>query len=331
MTNTVLYLLYKYAGARVFPRVRDSMLGIAQDFWKDGPENPLLKIAFMQKVLMGKAKTPYMNDASSDKTRGVGLEVPMANLGWHALPGEVSEKMWGVECITPGDDVISDMLITPLSLSKDMSILDLSAGLGFRLRRTVEKFGVYITGLEPDPDIAVRGMGLSVKAGKGNRAIIAAYDPENFNHTKTYDAIIARETFYRVIDKDKLFKNIALCAKPKARISFTDYIIDPQNREKSAVKAWMSFEKHAAPLTLAEMTAVCAKVGFNIKVHDDQTNLYRIEVFQGLKRLADFINSGVALDDYTKKEVSRRLQTWQFRLGALSQGMRFYRFLATKD
>ena len=329
MTNPIVSLIDKFKEEQVIPRLRTTVIGLAQDFWKDGSENPLHNLKILESLYNRRATShSFIQDvASTPSAKGLKPAKP----AWHALPGEISEKMWGPGCVTPGDDVISDMLILPLSINKDMSVLDLSAGLGSRLRRTVDKFGVYITGLEPDPEIAVRGMELSVKAGKGKRAVIAAYDPNNFKHSKLYNCIIARETFYRVKNKDKFFKAIADCSQPKAHLSFTDYIVDPQNREKPGVKSWMAFEKDAQPFSADEMKKSWAKVGYDVRVRDDQTNLYRMEVFQGLKRLVDFMNSGVVLDEATQKAVSRRLLTWQNRLDALNAGMRFYRFFAIKE
>ncbi len=75
--------------------------------------------------------------------------------------------MWGEGFVTPGGEAVSDMLIKPLGLNKQMSVLDLSAGLGGRMRKATEETGASFTGLEPDPGIAKRGMEMSVKAGKG--------------------------------------------------------------------------------------------------------------------------------------------------------------------
>jgi hypothetical protein len=76
---------------------------------------------------------------------------------------------------------LTDQAVGLKSLNKDMRILDLSADLGGRIRKTIEEFGVYITGLEPDPQIAERGMQISVKEGKGKHAVISRYDPNNFH------------------------------------------------------------------------------------------------------------------------------------------------------
>jgi len=299
-------------GARLWREI----LGLAQDYWKDGNwqkpeegEEPRLSPS-------GKTASPR------------GLEATKVAPGtlWHALPGEISEKMWGQGYVTPGDSHLTELLIGPLGITKDMNMLDLSAGLGGRLRKTTADFGVYITGLEPDPEIAVRGMALSVAEGRGKHAAIAAYDPMNLVPPHTYDCVIARETIYRVPDKEKFIQSIAACCKPKAQVSFTDYIVNPESRDKPAIVAWRAFEKGSDPIGLVEMAELWAKTGISIRVHDDQTDYYKKEVKKGLVAFAQFMASGIKPDAETKKAIEKRIAVWGHRLAAIDAGMKFYRF-----
>jgi cyclopropane fatty-acyl-phospholipid synthase-like methyltransferase len=243
------------------------------------------------------------------------------------MPGEVSEKMWGEGYVTPGDVEVTDRLIRPLGINKDMSLLDLSAGLGGRLRKTTDDYGVYINGLEPDPEIAKRGMEMSKAAGRGKRVTITAYDPLKLTVDRLYDCIIARETIYRVTEKEKFIKSIVASCKPKAQVSFTDYIVDPEVRDKPAIIAWRAFEKGSDPLGLVQMAEMWAKAGFNLRVHDDMSDFYKKEVMVGLARFAKFMASGGPKPDAeTKKSIDKRITTWAHRMAAMEQGMKFYRF-----
>lgn len=323
MPNPFLALIEKYAGADFIPRAKRLAVGLAQDFWKDGTNNPLksFKMARMSPVVKVATK-PKTIQERSQQVQGASF--------WHAEPGEISEKMWGTGSVTPCDNAIIEAMITPLGLNKDMALLDLSAGLGGRLHQTSEKYGVYITGLEPDPFIAARGMEISRRAGKGKRCPIEHYDPNNFSFTKKFDCILARETFYRVDDKNKLFAAIGDCTKPKAQIAYTDYIVDPEHRNQPAIVKWKSFEKGSNPLSLIETAEAWAKVGFTIRVHDDMTALYKKEATAGVTRLAAFLATGVKPDMETKKAILKRVETWMHRLAAMDQGMKFYRFYGGK-
>ncbi|MDX2027915.1 MAG: methyltransferase domain-containing protein [Alphaproteobacteria bacterium] len=323
MLNPLRDFVQKHANAEKLLAVRRFAEGLAQDFWKNGSENPFKRggVSGVQQSAP-RSVAPAAPAAASSSVR-TGPE-------WHAAPGELSEKMWGKGFVTPGDEAVTDMLIAPLNLAKEMSVLDLSAGLGGRMRLITEKFGVAVTGLEPDPQIAARGMEMSIMAGKGKHDAIAAYDPANFSVAHSYDCIIARETFYRVADKPAFFKALADAAKAQSQIAFTDYILNPEDRTKPAVKAWMSYEKDASPFSLMEMAESWAKVGFNLTAHDDQTEFYRKEIFAGLKRLAQFLASGVYPDAVTKQALQRRTALWTHRMTAIEQGMKFFRFHGLK-
>ena len=209
-------------------------------------------------------------------------------------------------------------------------MLDLSAGLGGRMRKIAGETGAYITGLEPDREVAARGMELSTRLGKGKHAAIEHYDPASFAVTRNYDCVIARETFYRVADKKTFFEAIAKCLKPGGQLTFTDYIVDPEKRGEIAIAAWCAFEKHVAPLGLVEMAEAWAKAGVNLRINEDLTDFYKKEVAAGLKRFALFLGSGIKPDPETRAALLRRLETWTHRMAAMEHGMKFYRFYGHK-
>ena len=301
--------------------------GLAHDFWKDGDWGKSeAKFAPQEQETVHKAApaAPVRSHASpfAVDTKPDGL--------WHALPGEISEKMWGDGFVTPGDEYITDRLIRPLGISKDMSLIDLAAGLGGRSRKTTKEFGVYIDGFEPDPEIAARGMALSVAQGRGKHVTIKSYDPMNFPEERTYDCVVSRETIYRVADKQKFVTSIVRNCKEKAQVSFTDYIVNPEVRDQPAVVAWRAFEKGADPAGLVEMSELWAKAGISLRVHDDMTDYYKDEVKKGMVRLARFMTSGVKPDADTKKSIEKRISTWAHRAAAMEQGLRFYRFYGVR-
>lgn len=299
-----------------------ALVGIAEDFWNDGHWEKLKSV--------GPTAEPQMTDD------GLGASVfkKAEKSGdsrklWHALPGEVSEKMWGEGSVTPADDYITDLLIKPLSLTKDMSMLDLAAGLGRRMKRTTEQFGAYISGREPDPEVAARAASIVSKGKKNSHFEILPYDPLNFSETRKYDCIVARETIYRVADKAKFIKSIVNCCKSGTQVSFTDYIVNPEVANQPAILAWKAFETGATPLSLVEMAELWAKNGISLRVHDDQTEYYTKEVKKGLVAFAQFVTS-VRPDAETKKAIEKRITTWAHRVAAMEQGMRFFRFYGLK-
>jgi cyclopropane fatty-acyl-phospholipid synthase-like methyltransferase len=294
------------------------IVGAAQDFWKDGHWEKPIHSKDSGNVHSSAAPLPMAKKAAAPPKAAGNL--------WHAAPGEISEKMWGKGIVTPADDYITDLLIKPLSLTKDMSMLDLAAGLGARMRRATDEFHIYISGREPDPEIAARGMALSVESGHGKHVAITAYDPMNLVESRKYDCIVGRETLYRVTDKKKFIASVIACCKPQVQVSFTDYIVNAESQSQPAILAWKAFEPDADPPSLVQMAEFWAKAGISLRVHDDQTDYYKKEVRNGLIRFAKFMASGVKPDKETKRAIEKRITTWAHRIAAMEQGLKFYRF-----
>jgi cyclopropane fatty-acyl-phospholipid synthase-like methyltransferase len=303
---------------RALAILRQQIVGVAEDFWKDGDWGKSANAPLPAGVRVPKAKPEVYRPE------------PEASKLWHAAPGEVSEKMWGTGCLTPAEDYFTDLLIKPLNLTKDLSVLDLAAGLGARMRRATRQYGVYVTGREPDPAIAARGMAISIAQGRGKKDVITPYDPMNFAETQKYDCIICRETMYRVADRQKFIASITACCKPRAQVSFTDYIVNPESKDQPAIVAWKAFEQDADPAGLVEMAELWAKAGISLRVHDDQTDYYKREVKEGLLRFTKFLASSAKPDEETKKAIEKRIQIWAHRMAAMEEGMRFYRFYGQK-
>jgi SAM-dependent methyltransferase len=295
-----------------FAYMRQQIAGIAQDYWKDGHwekpddlDHPGLPSA--PKIFA--PREPVIFEGQ-----------------WQARPGEVSERMWGGCFTMPGEDAITDALADPLVLTSGKNILDLSAGLGGRAQKLAEKYGVTVAGLEADADVARRGMEISAGASRSRYVTVNPYDPLNFAVEGKYDCIIAREVFYRVPDKEKLIAAIIARCKEQAQVSFTDYVINAEDKAKPAIEAWRAFEPGADPVGLVDIAEIWAKNGISLRIHEDLTDLYRREIKLGLVRFTQFMATTPKPDAATKKEIGYRIALWANRMAALDAGMRFYRF-----
>jgi 2-polyprenyl-3-methyl-5-hydroxy-6-metoxy-1,4-benzoquinol methylase len=324
MANPLASLVHNKAG---FPaRARRVLAGVARDFWKDGPENPFELFVRISRLRPAPRSAPLRSAARTPK--------PTDPMVWHALPGEIAEKMWGEGFVAPGGEVLLDLMLKPLALDKQANVLDLSAGLGAFLHKVTAQSEAYVTSLESDPALAIRANERLLKLGKGKVDAIMYYTPDLFEPTKTvtkvYDCVVAREVFYRVQDKHGFFAALAACTKPQAQITFTDYIVNPEDHDNDAVGAWMAYEGNVAPLGLIAMAEEWAKVGFKLRVHEDQTSLYRREALLGLQRLLKFLASGTRPDAETRQAILQRLELWTRRIKAMEQGLKLYRFYGTK-
>ncbi|MER2520045.1 MAG: methyltransferase domain-containing protein [Bdellovibrionales bacterium] len=306
-----------------------ALRGFAEDFWHDGDENPV-------DVLLGRAPSPaHMKVKLSvqdilTREHGDHASSLSGQKEWHALPGEISEIMWGAGNMMPGGIELYDKLITPLCLNKDMSVLDISAGLGGHMRRATEQFGAYFTGLEPDAEIAARGMLLSQRARQEKRAPIKTYDPLRFKSDRHYDCVLAREVFYRVADKPRFFNALASGTKASAQIAFTDYTLEPEHARKASVLLWKGVEPNAAPLSLADMSKAWSQLGFRMHISENLTEYYCAEVLVGVKRLATYLIKHPNPDSATREGIKRHVIKWSNRMAAMKDGLMFCRFYGSK-
>lgn len=324
MNNPVLKLTQRIFGPYFWWRVRMNIVGIAQDFWKDPP-----KPGSERKP---KKPLPEEKGESTSEASKVAPQPSVTNKQkkiWYADRSQVLEKIWGDGKILPGNDDFLNQLLAPLGLNKEKNALDLAAGLGGLARKMVDDFDTYIRGLEPDAALARRGMTMSINAGKQKHAGIEHYDPASFKADKHYDCIVARELFYRVIGKNKFFKAISSGLKSKGQIVFTDYILDPKARKNEVITAWMAHEPEAAPLSMSEMVQAWTELGFDMRVNEDQTPMYKHEILMSLAKFANFLVYNPP-DEETKPVVLQEIETWGRRVAAMEHGLKFCRFYAIK-
>ncbi|MGE3623849.1 MAG: methyltransferase domain-containing protein [Bdellovibrionales bacterium] len=311
------------------PRVLREARGILADFWKDTPCTfPAIELKLGPKKL---SLPNILKPVPRVEAIMPAAALPAApSACWHAQPGELAEKMWGEGCMLPAADAIMEMLAAPLQLNKEKSLIDFSAGLGGAMRKIAGRVD-RIQGYDIDPAIAARGMEMSAKAGKAKQAPIESFDPQNLSLPAMHDGALARELFYRVSDKGKLFYIISSALKPGGAVSFTDYIVDPENRDQPAIVAWQAYESMAQPSGVIEMAEAWAKVGFVMHASEDQTPLYRQEVVKGINSYVAALKAAPPPDPETKKAILYEVELWIHRLAAIQQGMKFYRFFAAKS
>jgi 2-polyprenyl-3-methyl-5-hydroxy-6-metoxy-1,4-benzoquinol methylase len=321
-------------------RLQIQLSGLLKDFWKDGPLNGP---AWMASCISGlfnsfnktrQSRIPRAKDAvqSTRQLTDQGQDIqPISEPSiWTADKVQVVEAMWGEGHALPGGDEYLTSLSSPLGLNSEMSVLDLSSGLGDLARKLADEYKTYVTGMEPDSLLAARAMVMSIAQGKSKMAPVMAYDPVNYAATRKYDSIFARELFYKIIGKEKFFKAIDSSLKNGGgQLVFTDYILDPSARERPAIANWLKRETGAAPLSSIERIKLWKGMGYDLRIAEDQTAMYKDYIRQGLRQLVDHMIFNRP-DVMTKKLVVREVDLWLKRVEAFSQGLKYYRFFAIK-
>ncbi|HBM91012.1 MAG TPA: phosphoethanolamine methyltransferase [Rhodospirillaceae bacterium] len=304
-------------------RLKVMLVGLAIDFWKDTPFSQMGRRTSSGTVAASSPSSGNTQKAE-DKTNSDSRKP------WFADRIQVVEKMWGEGNVFPGGENYLDDLIVPLGLNKEMSVLDLNAGLGGFARKITSETGAYVTGLETNQVLASRGMVMSIAAGKGKQASVEAYDPDAYKAERQYDCVFVREFFYRIIGKEKFFKAVANSVKAGGgQLVFMDYILEDRDKENPAIKKWLEAEKKVTPLPFIDMVKEWKKLGFDMRVAEDQTTLYRSEILKGLASFVEFLALNVPGPD-TKPSIVREIDLWARRVAALENGLRYCRFYGIK-
>src|SRR5579863_7206313 len=138
----------------------------------------------------------------------------------------VSQWLWGAGFNIPGAEGHLLELVKPFALNPAMSMLDVAAGLGGPARAIAHSFGTYVTALERDPELARRGMEMSVLQGMQKRAPVSVYDPDKLQlRTGLYDCILGQQATYTVGDREKFLRGLIMALKPRGQLLLTDFVI----------------------------------------------------------------------------------------------------------
>lgn len=248
---------------------------------------------------------------------------------WCANRIQVAEALWGKDFLSPGGVEHTAYLVKPFGINPSMSILDLSAGLGGVVRTIAREYKAWVTGMEASPLLAGMAMERSEKEKMSKNAPILNYDPDKMELNKRYDGIFAKEAFFTVHEKDRLFDAIAGAIKPGGQFLFTDYCIEDES-VLPALQGWLSHEPMEPQLWTAKhyMTKLKQRK-LDVRINEDMTSLQRQLI---LGALANFLNhlKAHALDRETKLIVLDEVELWARRMMAFDQGLRVYRFYCMK-
>lgn len=156
---------------------------------------------------------------------------------------EILQRLWGQGFSTPGEAEHVKMLVKPLGLTEKQSVLDINPGLGGTSRVVAEDTGAWVTGIEADNDLATAGMELSVLAGMAKKAPIQLFAPPKIDlRERTMDAVISKEGFYVLPEKEILLEEIYKVLKPVGQLLFTDYMLPTDDHTSPALEDWIAAE-----------------------------------------------------------------------------------------
>lgn len=240
------------------------------------------------------------------------------------------EQLWGDDVMSPGGLNYFLEMVKPLGVNPAMHVLDLGAHLGGAARGVVERWGAWVVGLESSAELAVQGQKRSRARGLGGKAQIKHFDPETFTlRPNTFNCAYARETFFKVAAKERLFRAIAAALKSNGQLMFTDYVVT--GRAPEAARAWLANEPVTPHAWTAERIVDCLQsAGFSLWFNDDLTEQHQGQILQGWHKLVRTLAPG-SLPHNAVGPLVNEVELWARRIAAIEAGaLKVHRFYGVK-
>lgn len=249
-------------------------------------------------------------------------ERPVEPVNWPADRLNVIEKLWGTGYTTPDGAERIKHVLPLLHLDEKKSILLLGPGLGGICETMVEETGVWITGYEPDKELARLGQEGMKKAGLHKKSPIR-FDPlEDLGKRlkpKSYDAMVAFDALHFVKDKKALFEAITDALRINSEMMFVAYVLPDTNPPSKKVDIWAKHQSLPVHLWPAEaMLAMLKSLDLDVRPPEDVTRDYRNRVLQGWMNFL----SGMKRDELLDKaaDVVGECETWADLITAIDTG-----------
>lgn len=251
---------------------------------------------------------------------------------WETTRLQLAQQVWGEGFIGPGGEEQILSMIKLFGLDPAMSVLDLGAGLGAATRCMSDNFGVWVSGLDSDPQLVEAGMALSTKAGMAKKAPIQLFDPGNFDlKPNSVDCVFSKEFLFTVADKRVFLKAVENLLKSRGQLLFTDYMFGEGHKAGPTFDKWLKHEPRAPhPWSVNDYREALGELHLDIRVVEDNTDAFHKNV---IAAWADYIrairSSGV--NDETAAALVDEVELWTRRMQLIENGdLRICRIHALK-
>ncbi|MCW3477445.1 methyltransferase domain-containing protein [Limobrevibacterium gyesilva] len=273
--------------------------------------------------------------AMAGRQGGAAPSAPVAAVvsPWDDQRLAVAEALWGEGFLAPGGAEEVLRLAVPLGLSAASSLLLLGAGAGGPARVLAAELGVWVSTCDADPvlvDLAARRI-QRAGAALAKRASVAAWNPvapqfrrHGFHHALAADALHLGEPA-------AVLAALAAAIKPGGQMMLVELVADsPLDMADGAVAAWCRLERrHAALPSEAQVTTALARLGFEVRVVEDQSRRHIRQAIQGWNGLIRTLSGTRPSQAYAVSLVAEA-ELWMRRIRLLRDGrIRLVRWHAT--
>jgi 2-polyprenyl-3-methyl-5-hydroxy-6-metoxy-1,4-benzoquinol methylase len=256
--------------------------------WWEGYDTKELEERMRQAAEAKQPKAAAEAEKSAEEMLGVPLPnehaltqdalIPDPNADpWSDERVDVAQLVWGPGFCGPGGPEQVIALSKLLTLTPEMSMMDLAAGLGGPARALAEHFGVWVTGYEMSETLVNAGNDLSTRAGMSKKAALTLLDiASDKPFDRRYDRALGNSFLSQVKDKPAIIAKIDEALKPEGLLLILDYVLnDGETIDDIAVANWLA--KESKPLHLVDRSALSKMFepsSWTVRVDDDLTPQY---------------------------------------------------------
>ena len=257
---------------------------------------------------------------------------------WDSNRVEIAQYIWGEGYCGPGGPEHIVSMSKLLALSPEQSLLEIGSHLGGPARTLADSFGVWVTGYEQSPRLVELANEKSVMAGLAKKAIVKEYDPDTIEHfERKFDRVFAKEAFFTIGKKDRLFSLIEETLKPSGLFLLTDFVLGSDGaRSSDEYKEWRDGEaerRRPFMVTAPELVDMLKKARFIVRVNEDVSDHY-VELVNHAWAGADKVAARIAKQEDGEellKTLVKEAEYWNRRVRLLRSGaLRVWRILASK-
>lgn len=224
---------------------------------------------------------------------------------------DVAQWIWGEGFVSPGSAIHILDLVKSLDLKDSWELLFLGAGLGGPVKFLIESSGVRAKIWEPNPELAA-AVGEDIKL----------YDPDKpGTDSKPFDYIFAKEAFFAIANKERLFDALVERLSKRGQMLFTDYVLSGQGLEDAEIAAWLKSEpvgRH--PVTLDDHVKAVEARNLKVRGTRDITDTHRQLIQRGFEYLSERL-AREKPDPRYMPLLRQELGLWTHRVQAMDAGV----------
>lgn len=219
------------------------------------------------------------------------LDVAVAsseNSDWSPERLEITDGLWGDGFQFPGGEAETLHLAKPLGLSPASSLILVGAGSGGPPCVIAHTLGVWVTGFESDPGLAVAATERSIRTGLGRKAQIETWNPEHpdFERSQFHHGM-ALEPLRDGLPEPTLAA-LAQALKPGGQLVMMETVADAPLRSTDPVVAgWSRLERRRPELVPSEIgiTRVLGRLGFDVRIVEDVSQRHMRQALHGWRQV----------------------------------------------